>query len=74
MFKEVKCPTCGSPDVIVTSDIESYQFHEEICKCTSCETLFAITREVSILVEDSAEGSFLDHSGANTDGSPDIYS
>jgi Zn ribbon nucleic-acid-binding protein len=69
-----RCPTCKSTDVIEVSDIQSYQFHEEIKKCASCDTLFAVTREVSILIQDSAEGSFLDHSSATTDGSSDLYS
>ena len=52
------CPTCRSVACIET-DLDAYQFHEELQECTICGTICSCAHLQKEIVRDSQAGSFL---------------
>ena len=56
------CPTCKSM-VSIETDLDAFQFHEELYECTDCGTVCSIAHNQVEVVKDSQKGSFLDSTG-----------
>lgn len=59
---EFVCPTCHSM-VTYETDLDAFQFHEELYECTACGTICSVAHNQVEVVTDSQKGSFLDTSG-----------
>lgn len=57
-FAHFMCPTCKSTASIET-DLDAFQFHEEIYECTTCGTICSSAHNHIEVVMDSQKGSFL---------------
>ena len=56
------CPTCKGMSSHET-DLNAFQFHEEIYECTICGTVCSAAHNQVEVVKDSQLGSFLDSTG-----------
>jgi len=56
------CPTCRSM-VSVETELQSFQFREELYECTVCGTICSVAHNQVEVVKDAAKGSFLDSTG-----------
>lgn len=56
------CPTCHNAASYET-DLDAFQFHEELYECTICGTVCSLAHDQVEVVRDSQPGSFLDVSG-----------
>lgn len=56
------CPTCHCM-VSYETDLNAFQFHEELYECTACGTVCSVAHEKVQVVKDSQKGSFLDSTG-----------
>ena len=52
------CPTCKSSNSIET-DLDAFQFHEELYECTECGTTSSNAHNQIEVVRDAQPGSFL---------------
>ena len=52
------CPTCKS-SLCIETDLNAFQFHEEIQECTHCGTICSTAHDQTEVVQDSQSGSFL---------------
>lgn len=59
---EFVCPTCQFM-VSYETDLDAFQFHEELYECTSCGTICSVAHNQVEVVKDSQKDSFLDTSG-----------
>lgn len=57
-YSDFLCPTCKST-MSVKTDLDAFQFHEEIYECTSCGTVCSSAHDHIEVVNDSQRGSFL---------------
>lgn len=57
-FSDFICPTCKSI-VCIGTDLNAYQFHEELQECGSCGTVCSTAHNLVEVVNDSQVGSFL---------------
>ncbi len=57
-FANFRCPTCKMT-LSVETDLEAFQFHEEIFECTSCGTVCSSAHDQLEVVRDSQSDSFL---------------
>ena len=57
-FSNFQCPTCKSTSCIET-DLDAFQFHEEIHECATCGTTCSSAHDQVAVVKDSQSGSFL---------------
>lgn len=53
------CPTCQSM-VDNETDLNAFQFREEIFECLNCGTVCALEHDMVRIIKDSQEGSFLE--------------
>ena len=56
------CPTCNGRSSKET-DLNAFQFHEELHECMSCGTICSTAHNQVEVVMDSQRGSFLDSTG-----------
>lgn len=56
------CPTCNCM-VCNETDLDAFQFHEELYECTACGTICSIAHNHIGVVIDSQIASFLDSTG-----------
>jgi len=56
------CPTCQCM-VSHETDLQAFQFHEELYECTVCGTICSVAHNQVEVVKDSQKNSFLDTSG-----------
>jgi len=56
------CPTCQCM-VSRETDLQAFQFHEELYECTVCGTVCSVAHNQVEVVKDSQKDSFLDTSG-----------
>ena len=59
---EFVCPTCKYM-VSHETELNSFQFHEELYECTVCGTVCSVSHENVQIVKDSQKGSFLESTG-----------
>ncbi|WP_303721021.1 hypothetical protein [Malonomonas rubra] len=59
---EFVCPTCRFM-VSRETELDAFQFHEELYECTVCGTVCSIAHNQVEVVKDSQKGSFLDSTG-----------
>ncbi len=57
-YSDFICPTCKSV-LCIETDLDAYQFHEEIQECANCGTVCSSAHEQLEVVKDSQAGSFL---------------
>ena len=62
VFTEFVCPTCRCM-VSYETNLDAFQFHEELYECTLCGTVCSVAHNQVKIVRDSQKGSFLDSSG-----------
>lgn len=56
------CPTCKC-SVCNETDLDAFQFHEELYECTVCGTICSVAHNQLEIVKDSQIGSFLGTTG-----------
>ena len=56
------CPTCKFM-VSYETDLNAFQFHEELYECTVCGTVCSVAHDQVEVVKDSQKDSFLDSTG-----------
>ena len=56
------CPTCRCM-VSYETDLNAFQFHEEIFECAVCGTVCSVAHDQVEVIKDSQKGSFLDSTG-----------
>ncbi|PLX99136.1 MAG: hypothetical protein C0622_10930 [Desulfuromonas sp.] len=56
------CPTCHCI-VNYETDLDAFQFHEELYECANCGTVCSVAHNQVEVVKDSQKGSFLDTTG-----------
>ena len=56
------CPTCKCL-VSRETDLNAFQFHEELLECTVCGTVSSVAHDRVEVIKDSQKGSFLDSTG-----------
>ncbi|PLX78447.1 MAG: hypothetical protein C0614_08565 [Desulfuromonas sp.] len=56
------CPTCKCM-VSHETELNAFQFHEELYECTVCGTVCSVAHDQVEVVKDSQKGSFLDSTG-----------
>ncbi len=59
---EFVCPTCSCM-VSYETDLDAFQFHEEIYECAVCGTVCSVAHNQVEVIKDSQKGSFLDSTG-----------
>jgi len=52
------CPTCKSI-LCIETDLDAFQFHEEIQECTNCGTVCSTAHDQVEVIKDSQDNSFL---------------
>jgi hypothetical protein len=57
-YSDFICPTCKSV-LCIETDLEAFQFHEEIQECASCGTICSSSHNQVEVVKDSQARSFL---------------
>jgi len=57
------CPTCKCV-VSYETELNAFQFHEELYECTACGTVCSVSHDHVEIVKDSQKGSFLDSTPA----------
>jgi len=57
------CPTCKGL-VSYETELNAFQFHEELYECTACGTVCSVSHDHVEIVKDSQKGSFLDSTPA----------
>ena len=57
-FSDFICPTCKSI-LCIETDLDAFQFHEEIQECSNCGTVCSSAHDQIEVVKDSQKGSFL---------------
>lgn len=57
-YSDFICPTCKS-SLCIKTDLDAFQFHEEIQECTQCGTICSTSHDQLEVVKDSQAGSFL---------------
>jgi len=60
------CPTCNYM-VSYETDLDAFQFHEELYECTSCGTICSVAHGKVAVVKDAQKGSFLDSTGESVE-------
>ena len=58
VYSDFICPTCKSL-LCIETDLNAFQFHEEIQECANCGTISSLAHDLIEVVADSQEGSFL---------------
>ena len=58
LYSDFSCPTCKSV-LCLETDLDTYQFHEEIQECVNCGTICSSAHDQIEIVSDSQAGSFL---------------
>jgi hypothetical protein len=56
------CPTCKHM-VSYETDLEAFQFHEQLFECTVCGTISSVAHDKVEIVKDSQKDSFLSAAG-----------
>ncbi len=56
------CPTCKHM-VSYETDLNAFQFHEELYECAVCGTVCSVSHDKVEVVKDSQKGSFLSATG-----------
>jgi transcription elongation factor Elf1 len=56
------CPTCKGM-VSHETDLDAFQFHEELYECAICGTVCSVAHDQMEVVMDSQRGSFLESTG-----------
>jgi len=59
---DFSCPTCKGT-VFHETDLDAFQFHEELYECTACGTICSVVHNYLEVVEDSQVASFLASTG-----------
>ncbi len=62
-YSDFTCPTCKSV-LCVETDLDAFQFHEEILECVNCGTICSSAHDQIEVVKDSQAGSFLSSTSA----------
>lgn len=57
-YSDFVCPTCKSI-LCIETDLDAFQFHEEIQECANCGTICSSAHDQLEVVRDSQAGSFL---------------
>jgi len=57
-YSDFICPTCKSV-LCIETDLDAFQFHEEIQECANCGTVCSSAHELIEVIKDSQQGSFL---------------
>ena len=57
-YSDFICPTCKAV-LCIETDLDAFQFHEELQECANCGTVCSSAHEQVEVVKDSQEGSFL---------------
>lgn len=57
-YSDFICPTCKSI-LCIETDLDAFQFHEEIQECSNCGTICSSAHNQVEVVKDSQFGSFL---------------
>jgi Zn-finger nucleic acid-binding protein len=57
-YSDFICPTCKSI-LCIETDLDAFQFHEEIQECTNCGTVCSSAHDQIEVIKDSQEKSFL---------------
>ncbi len=60
------CPTCRGM-VSFETDLDAFQFHEELYECAVCGTVCSVAHNQVKVVKDSQKGSFLDSTGSQVE-------
>ena len=58
VFSDFICPTCKAV-LCIETDLDAFQFHEEIQECVNCGTICSSAHNQVEVVRDSQQGSFL---------------
>ena len=57
-FSDFICPTCKAI-LCIETDLDAFQFHEEIYECANCGTVCSLAHDQAEVVIDPQENSFL---------------
>ena len=57
-YADFRCPTCKST-LSIETDLDAFQFHEELYECTNCGTVCSSAHNQLEVVTDSQRDSFL---------------
>lgn len=57
-YSDFICPTCKSV-LCIETDLDAFQFHEEIQECSNCGTICSSAHDQVEVVRDSQQNSFL---------------
>ena len=63
VYADFNCPTCKSL-LCIETDLDAFQFHEEILECVNCGTICSSAHDQIEVVKDSQAGSFLSTTSA----------
>jgi len=62
VYTKFVCPTCKSM-VSRKTDLDAFQFHEELYECTVCGTVCSVAHDKVEVIKDAQKNSFLDTTG-----------
>ena len=66
------CPTCKGI-LCIETDLDAFQFHEEIQECVNCGTVCSSAHNQAEVVEDSQGNSFLSSTSEHVESDDYVY-
>ena len=71
-YSDFICPTCKAM-LCIETDLDAFQFHEEIQECTNCGTVCSFAHNLVEVVEDSQANSFLSATSEHVEADDYVY-
>ena len=72
VYSDFICPTCKSA-LCLETDLDGFQFHEEIQECVNCGTVCSSAHDQVEVVEDSQANSFLSTTSEHVESDDYIF-
>ena len=72
VYSDFICPTCKSA-LCLETDLDGFQFHEEIQECVNCGTVCSSAHDQVEVVEDSHANSFLSTTSEHVESDDYIF-
>jgi len=71
-YSDFICPTCKAV-LCIETDLDAFQFHEEIQECVNCGTVCSSAHDQIEVVEDSQADSFLSATAEHVESDDYVY-
>lgn len=71
-YSDFICPTCKAV-LCIETDLDAFQFHEEIQECVNCGTVCSSAHDQVEVVEDSQANSFLSTTSEHVESDDYIF-